>query len=335
MAFTGPGHRLRLAGYRRSAPRYAWPARAATGCFFGELPLEELQTRRLIPVFTPPARLQVRQLGARQKPAPIRRKDSGTVKSDNRFDDADRLLASFLPRTFRRPVKEEVRKAYVTKVDDRLKAGDSFETRHAMGLPRGPLLAGFSLSCRASRKTRWTTPWLAACPISSGILSPTKTLAKLAQSGTLHEPACSQSRGPNVCSKDPKSQAVSLKISLASGSSCGRFAADRTRTKDVSIPNSNPYLQDSMVAETRAYLPRADRKEPRVRATWSASDTLRCSMTKLATHYKHSRDPRLAGFVESICRREIRADRSFDSSGNPQNHRQRHHDLLRFPAERS
>jgi hypothetical protein len=38
------------------------------------------------------------------------------------------LLAAFLPRAFRRPVAEEMRKAYVAKVEERLKAGDCFES---------------------------------------------------------------------------------------------------------------------------------------------------------------------------------------------------------------
>ncbi len=51
-----------------------------------------------------------------------------TVRSEKPLADADRLLAVFLPKAFRRPVDSAVRQAYVAKVDERLKAGDCFET---------------------------------------------------------------------------------------------------------------------------------------------------------------------------------------------------------------
>ncbi len=50
-----------------------------------------------------------------------------TVQSEQPLVDADRLLAAFLPRAFRRPVEAEVREQYVARVEERLKAGDCFE----------------------------------------------------------------------------------------------------------------------------------------------------------------------------------------------------------------
>jgi hypothetical protein len=50
-----------------------------------------------------------------------------TVQSDQPLVDADRLLARFLPRAFRRPVDAQTRKQYVGRVEARMKAGDCFE----------------------------------------------------------------------------------------------------------------------------------------------------------------------------------------------------------------
>ena len=50
-----------------------------------------------------------------------------TGSSQTPLEDADRLLARFLPRAFRRPVDPEVRAAYLALVDERLKTGDCFE----------------------------------------------------------------------------------------------------------------------------------------------------------------------------------------------------------------
>lgn len=50
-----------------------------------------------------------------------------TVQSQQQLADAHRLLGSFLPRLFRRPVADEVRQQYVAIVEERLAAGDCFE----------------------------------------------------------------------------------------------------------------------------------------------------------------------------------------------------------------
>src|SRR5581483_6035215 len=88
-----------------------------------------------------------------------------TVRSERPLADADRLLASFLPKLFRRPVSAEVRQAYVARVNDRLQAGDCFETamrwayRAAMCSPdflyhveagEGGALDDYAVACRLS-----------------------------------------------------------------------------------------------------------------------------------------------------------------------------------------
>src|SRR5262249_9165609 len=51
-----------------------------------------------------------------------------TVASIQPRVDAERLLAEFLPKAFRRPVDPVVVKHYVARVEERIQAGDCFES---------------------------------------------------------------------------------------------------------------------------------------------------------------------------------------------------------------
>ena len=139
MAFTGPG--IACDWLDIEGPLHdVWPP-PSHRLLFGDLPLVEFKPAEH-PGVRPPQRKSVRQLGAgRNRPDPPQ--GLWTVHSEQPLVDADRLLAAFLPRAFRRPVDAEVRQAYVAKVAERLKAGDGFETSHALGLPRGVVLARF------------------------------------------------------------------------------------------------------------------------------------------------------------------------------------------------
>src|SRR5262249_10162427 len=124
MAFTGPG--IACDWLDVEGPlNEIWPP-VAHRRLFGELPLTEFKPADH-PGIRAPKRLQVRQIGAGKN-----RPDPGgglcSVNSTHPLADADRLLAAFLPRGFRRPVPAEVREAYVAKVEERLQAGDCFET---------------------------------------------------------------------------------------------------------------------------------------------------------------------------------------------------------------
>ena len=125
MAFEGPGIAsdwLDVEGPLNDV----WPPRSHQ-LLFGDLPIVEFKPAEN-PGVRPPKRQQARQeiLGAKNKPEQI--VGIWTVRSEQPLVDADRLFASFLPKAFRRPVSAEVRQAYVAKVDERMKAGDCFET---------------------------------------------------------------------------------------------------------------------------------------------------------------------------------------------------------------
>ena len=124
MAFTGPG--VAVDWLDVEGPLHdVWPPRSHK-LLFGELPLEQWKPGEQQKERTP-SRKKVRQIGAgKNRPDP----DAGlwSVKSDAPLLDADKLLAVFLPKAFRGPVADEVRAQYVARVDERLKAGDCFET---------------------------------------------------------------------------------------------------------------------------------------------------------------------------------------------------------------
>src|SRR5262249_34066587 len=174
-----------------------------------------------------------------------------TVKSEQPLADADRLLAGFLRRAFRRPVPEVVRRIYVGLVEERLKAGDCFESAmrwayrtalcspdflyHVEGPAAGPRLDGHSLVSRLSYFL-WNS-------------MPDDRLFELAAAGRLHEPEILKSEVERLL-ESPKSQRfvedfVGQWLKL-------RLIAATDPDKKL-YPEFSVYLQDSMVAETRAY----------------------------------------------------------------------------------
>ncbi len=244
MAFTGPGIAcdwLDVEGPLNDI----WPP-IAHRTLFGELPLTEFKAAEN-PGIRPPGRLQIRQIGAgknRPDPSP----GLWTVHSDQPLVDADRLLASFLPKAFRHPADEDVRKQYVARVDERLKAGDCFESamrwayRAALCSPDflyhvEPLgkLDDYALASRLSYFL-WNS-------------MPDRRLTDLAASGKLHTPAILSEEVERLL-KDPKSQRF-IEDFLGQWLKLRLIAANDPDKK--LYPEFSPYLQDSMVAETRAY----------------------------------------------------------------------------------
>ena len=101
-----------------------WPPHSHK-ILFGDLPLvpwDKTDKAR------PPRHLPVKRVMGAGKNLPDPPAGLWTVRSDEPLVDADRLLAGFLPRAFRRPVDAATRKGYVTLVDRRLQAGDCFES---------------------------------------------------------------------------------------------------------------------------------------------------------------------------------------------------------------
>ena len=204
MAFTGPG--IAVDWVDVEGPLHeAWPPRSHK-LLFGDLPIVEFVPQGN-PGVRKPSRDELRWLGmgslTKNHPDPVA--GTWTVLSENPRLDADRLLATFLPRAFRRPVAEGVRRRYVERVESRLKAGDCFETAMRSAYraalcspdflhhvePEGGL-DNHALACRLSYFL-WNSP-------------PDETLGSLAASGEL--PAGCPPRPGRAAARRPEIGAV-------------------------------------------------------------------------------------------------------------------------------
>ncbi|QDU93405.1 DUF1592 domain-containing protein [Lignipirellula cremea] len=273
MAFTGPG--IACDWLDVEGPLHdVWPP-VAHQVLFGDLPLVEFQPAEH-PGVRPPERIKVRHLGGLNRPDP----PAGlwTVGSDQPLVDADRLLARFLPRAFRRPVAAEVRQQYVALAAQRMEAGDCFETAMRWAYraalcspdflyhvePEGPL-DDYALANRLSYYL-WNS-------------MPDERLTDLAAAGKLRQPDVLQGEVERLL-RDPKSERF-VKDFLGQWLNLQKIAANDPDRK--LYPEFGPYLQDSMVAETEAYFRELLEKD------LDASHLIRSDFAmlneKLATHY--------------------------------------------------
>ena len=274
MSFTGPGIAcdwLEIEGPLNAS----WPP-AAHRRLFGDLPIVEFKTSEN-PSLRPPRRAVFRHLGAgKNRPDPAT--GTWTVKSDHPLADADRLLADFLPRAFRRPVEDDVRQAYVAKVQERLAAGDCFETAMRwvyqaalcspdfLYLMEAPgKLDDFALASRLSYFF-WST-------------APDARLIELASAGKLHEPAVLDEQVERLLN-DRRSQRF-VDDFLGQWLKLREIAANDPDRK--LYPEFSPYLQDSMVAETRAYF--SELIDKNLDARYLVKSDFAMLNEKLAVHY--------------------------------------------------
>jgi len=275
MGFTGPGiacDYLDIEGPLHDI----WPPRSHRR-LFGDLPLTEFKPAEHPKVRAPKRRPDRQDMGAgKNRPDPV--KGVWTVHSEQPLADADRLLARFLPRAFRRPVDAETRKQYVARVAERLKAGDCFETamrwayRAALCSPDflyhiepAGELDDHALACRLSYFF-WRS-------------MPDDRLTQLADAGKLRAAETLHDQTERLV-HDPKSQRFVedflgqwLKLRLIS-------ATDPDRKL---YPEFSTYLQDAMVGETRAYFRELIDKDLDVRHLVKSDFAM--LNEKLAVHY--------------------------------------------------
>jgi hypothetical protein len=174
-----------------------------------------------------------------------------TVKSDDPLSDADRLLASFLPKAFRRPVAEDVRRTYVGQVERRLQAGDCFETAMRWAYQAALCSPDFLYHVEQPDAENRLDDYALACRLSYFLWNsiPDDRLTELAAAGKLRETETLRNEVERLL-QSPKSQRFIedflgqwLKLKLIAS----------TDPDKKLYPEFNVYLQDSMVAETRAY----------------------------------------------------------------------------------
>jgi hypothetical protein len=246
LTYRGPG--VACDWFEIEGPLHdVWPPRSHQA-LFGDLPLVEFKPEEN-PGVRPPRRKLLRQETTHGKNQPDQVKGLWTVRSEQPLADAERLLATFLPRAFRRPLSDEVRALYVAKVDERLKSGDSFESamrwayRAALCSPDflyhiepAGKLDDFALASRLSYFF-WNS-------------MPDEPLLKFAGENKLHEPAVLKGEVERLLNDD-KSKRFAEDF-LAQWLSLNKIAAN---DPDHQLyPEFNGFLQDSMVAESRAYL---------------------------------------------------------------------------------
>lgn len=274
MAFTGPG--IAVDWLEVEGPIHSqWPP-AAHQVLFDNLPLTEWlpaehEGQRA------PVRKKIRQIGAGMN-CPDADKGLWTVSSKDPLRDADRLLARFLPKAFRRPVEPEVRQEYLARVEARLQAGDSFEAamRYAYQAalcspdfvyllePPGPL-DDFAMASRLSYFL-WNS-------------RPDERLQELASKGQL--------RRPEVLREEVERLIQSPRFQRFVEDFTGQWLKLRSiaaNDPDKKLyPEFSTYLQDSMVGETRSYF------HELIKSNLDAGHLVKSDFAmlnqKLATHY--------------------------------------------------
>ena len=210
-----------------------WPPRSHT-LLFGDLPLTEFKGAR------PPVRTPLKQEVIGTKNKPEAEKGVWTVEPAEPHAAADRLLAQFLPKAFRRPVGDDVRQQYVAQVEARLKAGDCFET--AMRWVYRAALCSPDFLYHIEPASKLDDQALAAR--LSYFLWNSAPDAEL-----LKHPRDFKTQVERLL-KDPKSQRF-IDDFLGQWLKLRSIGANDPDKK--LYPEFSPYMQDSMVAETRAY----------------------------------------------------------------------------------
>ena len=253
-----------------------WPPHSHR-TLFGDLPLAEFVPAEHKEIH-PPARQPLRQevIGAENRPETV--KGIWTVQSAQPLADADRLLAAFLPKAFRRPVDADVRKEYVDIVDGRLKAGDCFETAMRWAYRAALCSPDFLYHIEPPGKL---DEYALASRLSYFFWNsaPDDSLIDLAKKGQLHDPKILDGQVERLLT-DPKSQRFVedflgqwLKL---------RQIAENDPDKKL-YPEFSPYLQDSMLAESRAYF--RELIEKNLDAGYLVKSDFAMINEKLAKHY--------------------------------------------------
>lgn len=246
LEFTGPG--IVVDWLDIEGPLYdTWPP-ASHQMLFGNLPLKEFQAEEH-PGIRAPRRLRPRQIGAgmnRPDPEP----GIWTVSTSEAMADAERLLANVLPKLFRRPVSAEVREQYADVVRHRLAAGDCFEDAMRAAWRNALVSPDFLMHIEGSSQE--PDDYALACRLSYLLWNslPDDHLRQHAAAGDLRRPELLHAEIERLLA-DPRSSRF---LEDFSGQWLKLHQIAATDPDRKLYPEFSPYLQDSMVAETRTYL---------------------------------------------------------------------------------
>lgn len=288
MAFTGPG--IACDWLEIEGPLYdSWPT-AAHRLLFGELPIVEWKKEEH-PGITAPSRKPWRWLGGgREGNQRDEVRGVWTVQSSDAAADADRLLASFLPKAFRRPVSDDVRRDYLAQFQRRIDAGDCFES--AMRWVYRAALCSPDFLYRVEPPGR-LDDFALASRLSYFLWHsmPDAQLVQLAANGKLRDPAVLRGEVERLL-RDAKSQRL-VEDFVGQWLKLRQIAANDPDKK--LYPEFSSYLQDSMVGETRAYFRELIDRD--LDARFLVKSDFAMLNQKLATHYG------IAGVIGSQIRR--------------------------------
>ncbi|MGN6544044.1 MAG: DUF1592 domain-containing protein [Aureliella sp.] len=254
-----------------------WPPRSHR-VIFGDLPIEPFVAKDH-PDVRPPKRVEYEKqwlgLGKNQR-EPVT--GIWTVRSEQPLADADRLLASFLPKAFRRPVADATRKRYVGLVAERLEAGDCFEAAMRWAVRAALCSPDFLYHVEPADEL---DDYALANRLSYFLWSsmPDDRLTQLAASGELGKPETVRAETERML-KDQRSQRF-VEDFLGQWLKLRAIAANDPDKK--LYPEFSPYLQESMLAETRAYF--RELLEQDLDATHLVRSDFAMINEKLATHY--------------------------------------------------
>ncbi|MEY4568321.1 MAG: hypothetical protein RLY14_3291, partial [Planctomycetota bacterium] len=275
MEFTGPG--IVVDWLDVEGPLYeTWPPLSHKR-LFDELPLVEFKAEDQ-PNIRYPQRKRPPQIGAgmnRPDPEP----GIWTVSSEKPLEDADRLLANFLPRLFRRPISTEIRNQYVAIVKERLESGDCFEEAMRAAYRNALIAPDFLMHIESL--SDGNADYALACRLSYFLWNslPDERLVRLAASGDLRRKDVLHNEVERLL-EDPRSTRF-VNDFVGQWLKLNQIAA--TDPDKKLYPEFSPYLQDSMVAETRAYF--RELLEQDLNASHLIKSDFVMINEKLAAHY--------------------------------------------------
>lgn len=245
MAFTGPG--IVCDWFDIEGPLHdVWPP-VSHQQLFGNLPLVEFKPADH-PNVRPPKRIPVRREVGAGKNEPDKETGIWTVHSEQPLVDADRLLGEFLPKAFRRPVDADVRRAYVARVEDRLKAGDCFETAMRWAYRAALCSPDFLYHVEPAGRL---DDYALASRLSYCLWN------SMPDAGLLDRAAKGELRKPDVLHAEVERMLTDARSQRFVEDFLGQWLKLRqiasTDPDRKLYPEFSAYLQDSMVGETRAY----------------------------------------------------------------------------------
>jgi hypothetical protein len=275
--YEGPG--LAIDWFEMDGPfTEQWPT-VSHRRLFGDLPLAQMKADSKVKLpRRPPFRKGIsiaRDLKINpNKPSPV-----WSVNSVNPEADAERLLADFLPRAFRRPVPTKEIKRYLELVKSQLKENNSFEV--AMRTAYKAALCSTSF-LYLEEPAGVLDGWALASRLSYFLWNsmPDRTLLDLAEKGELKDPSALRSQVERML-RDPKGERFVVDF-LDQWLELRDF--DATNPDRKLYPEFGPLLHDSMLDESRSYFRELINNDLGVRYIISADFAM--LNNRMAKHYR-------------------------------------------------